>query len=121
MQKNYYVNMWLRYMLRLMKERKGMVNQSATEGHIRKGVFSGAVDDIADNIHSAEHLVRMILLWARDSELMGNKLFDDGWAALGEFAKKLMKEHERNFAKDLQRRGKREEGRGKRKEGRGKR
>lgn len=90
MEKNYYVNMWLRYMLRLMKERRGFVNQSAAEGHISKRVFSNTPEDIADNIHSAEHLVRMILLWARDSELMGNELFDNGWAELGKFTKKLM-------------------------------
>ena len=93
MERNYFVNMWLRYMLRLMKEREGMVIQSSKEGHISKNVFRQTPDDIAGNIHSAEHLVRMILLWARDSELTDNDLFDKGWAALGKYTMELMARH----------------------------
>lgn len=64
MKKNDFVNMWLGLMLRRMKKRVGFVSLVSAEGHIRKHVFSDDVDDIVSNINSAEHLVRMILLWA---------------------------------------------------------
>ena len=111
MQKSYFVNLWLRYMLRHMKERKGFVSQSCAEGHLRKKVFSETPEDLAENIHSAEHLVRMILLWARDSEMMDDdKRFDKGWAALGEYTKELMKKHEKEFCSGYCKRGLRDEG-----------
>lgn len=97
MRKNEIINMWLRYMLRLMKERKGFVGQLSKEGHIRKGVFSTSVENIARNINSAEHLARMILLWALDSELMDDDRFEEGWAELGRYARKLMAEHGKTF------------------------
>jgi len=103
MERDYYVNLWLRLMLRLMKERKGFVNQSSDEGHISKHVFVDTVEHIADNIHLAERLVRMILLWARDCVLMDNEeLFRRGWAELGEYALLLMREHGEAFCKEYE-------------------
>ena len=103
MERDYYVNLWLRLMLRLMKERKGFVNQSSDEGHISKHVFVDTVEHIVDNIHLAERLVRMILLWARDCVLMGNEeAFVRGWAELGEYALLLMREHGEAFCKEYE-------------------
>ena len=100
MKKNYYVNMWLRTMLRLMKQRKGFVNQSTLEGHIRKEVFSENVDDIVENIHSAEHLARMMLLWARDLTVMDQEeIFDERWNELGAYMKTLMSKYGDDFCR----------------------
>ena len=103
MERDYYVNLWLRLMLRHMKERKGFVNQSSKEGHISNRVFIDNVEHIADNIHLAKRLVRIILLWARDCVLMDNEeLFRRRWAELGEYALLLMSEHGEAFCKEYE-------------------
>lgn len=99
MKKNDFVNMWLGLMLRRMKKRVGFVNLVSAEGHIRKHVFSDDVDDIVSNINSAEHLVRMILLWAWDCVTSCDSNFDQAWAELGEYAKRLMLKHGEEFCR----------------------
>lgn len=101
--KNYFVNLWLHYMLQLMQRRKGFVNQSFQEGHISKKVFSLVVNNPVENIHSAVHLVRMILLWARDRVLMDQEeQFDAEWKELGELTKQLMREYEQKFCQEYE-------------------
>ena len=98
MKRKSFVEMWLEMMLRLMKKRKGFVNQTAAEGHIRKQVFSTSGECLAGNIRSAENLVRMMLLWARDCVLMDNEeVFDHDWMELGRYAERLMREHGQDF------------------------
>jgi len=91
MKKPDYVNEWLRLLLESMRERQGFVTSAAKEGHLNKKVFNPNVSDVADNIHSADHLVRLILLWARDSILMvSEEEFQAKWIRLGELALQLM-------------------------------
>jgi len=96
-------------MISLMKSRVGFVTAASKEGHIQKKCFSSKHEDPAKNIYSARNIVRMILFWAYDSQLMDDgESFREGWNALGELALNMMEESGPDFLQQYEKPSKKE-------------
>lgn len=89
MGKDYYVNLWLRQVLHLMR-RPGFVCEAAAEGHLGRRVFN--LNNPAKSINSVIQFVRMLVVWANDASHDNYAVFEEKWSALGrytwEFARK---------------------------------
>ena len=96
MNKNHLTNIWLRFVLKRMKDNLS-VTDIAKMGHIRKNCYSTNVEDIAGNINSAEHLARMVLLWAVNSVINENNDFVDEMTFIADFTMTFMEQHWRDF------------------------
>jgi len=97
MGKNPYINMFLKLMLKRMKERRGFVTQVSAEGHFSKKLLSSSSEDLVKNIGTAEHLLRLQFMWAHDSWMTGYNSFIKGWEEMGKFIEKTMREHGQEF------------------------
>lgn len=64
-EKEYYVNVWLRFLLHIMRKRKGFVTSAAAEAHMSKRVF--VLENPVKSISSAWHLVQMIFIWTLEA------------------------------------------------------
>ena len=75
MEKEFYPNMWLLYVLRLIKGRgENFSSTAAHEGHIGKRVFSET--NPCKTIHSVVNFVRMISLWVNKAKYEEYEAFE---------------------------------------------
>ena len=75
MEKEFYPNMWLLYVLRIIKGRgENFSSTAAHEGHIGKRVFSET--NPCKTIHSVVNFVRMISLWVNKAKYEEYEAFE---------------------------------------------
>ncbi len=90
MTKDYYVNLWLRRMLHMMR-RPGYVCNAASEGHLGRRVFN--LNEPVKSINSVVQLVRMFVVWANDIEHDNYAVFEEKWKALGRYTWEFAREY----------------------------
>lgn len=92
MEQAFYLNQWLRRVLRLMKgKREGFVNAACKEGHIGKRVFSETSP--VDTIRSVANFVRMISLWVNKAKYERYEVFERDCLKLCRYTWEFFRRH----------------------------
>ncbi len=90
--KNYYINMWLRYVLTLVKgKRENFSTTAAAEGHIGKRVFS--TTEPVETIVHVENFVRIISLWVNKEKYDNYEAFEKDSLILARYTWKFFRKY----------------------------
>jgi len=100
MEKDYFVNLWLRQVLHLMR-RPGFVRDAAAEGHLGRRVFN--LNNPAKSINSVIQFVRMLVVWANDASHDNYVVFEEKWKALGKYTWEFARKYGDKIAENYKR------------------